>query len=277
MFSYKTQENGFEYIDIKNDSAEAKVALQGAHLFHYQRTDETPILWLSDTSFLENTRNIRGGIPICWPSFGLNNPELPAHGFARNKIWNVVNIIEDNAGSTTVVLDLQDSVETRKMWAYKFHVSVCIRIAKELSIELVTRNRDTKDFKLTQALHTYFSVSHVKNIAIKGLEDKPYLDAVTNIQHIQSGILKIDKEVDYVYQEVDKVLLLEDITRAIDIKNEGSSSCVIWNPWVDKSKRMSGMRDDSYDEFICIETANAFADYKILHSGQSHRLKVTII
>lgn len=277
MFSYKTQENGFEYIEIINDSAQAKIALQGAHLFHYQKTNEKPTLWLSDTTCMENGKNIRGGVPICWPSFGHNNPDLPAHGFARNQIWNVLKIIEDDTDTTIVVLDLKDSLQTKKMWAYQFHVTVHIRIAKELSIELVTLNKDVKDFKLTQAFHSYFAVSDVKNISIKGLENKPYLDTVTNTEHIQNGTLKIDKEVDFVYQEVDKGISLEDATRTIDITAEGSSSSVIWNPWVDKSKRMSGMRDDSYDEFICIETANAFADYKILHSGQSHRLKVTII
>lgn len=276
MFSYKTQENGFEYIEIINDSAQAKIALQGAHLFHYQKTNENPTLWLSDTTFMENGKNIRGGVPICWPSFGQNNPDLPAHGFARNQIWNVLKIIEDDTDTTIVVLDLKDSLQTKKMWAYQFHVTVYIRIAKELSIELVTLNKDVKDFKLTQAFHSYFAVSDVKNISIRGLENKPYLDAVKNTEHIQSGILKIDKEVDYVYQEVDKDICLEDTTRTIEIQNEGSSSSVVWNPWIEKSKRMSGMRDDSYDEFVCIETANAFDDYKVLQSGQIHRLKVTI-
>ena len=100
MFEFKTQENGFKYIEIKNDSAHAKIAVQGAHIFHYTRKNEEPILWLSDTSHMEDGEHIRGGVPICWPSFGFNNPELPPHGFARNRMWDLVNIIEEDSDTT---------------------------------------------------------------------------------------------------------------------------------------------------------------------------------
>lgn len=277
MFEFKTKENGFKYIEITNDSASAKIAVQGAHIFHYQRKNEEPILWLSETSHLEHGEHIRGGVPICWPSFGLNNPELPPHGFARNRMWDLVNIIEEDSSTTTVIMDFIDSRKSRREWEYKFHLTATFTIGKELSIELTTVNKDSQIFKFTQALHTYFNISNIKNISINGLDSKPYLDAVTNEKHIQDGELHIDKEVDYVYQDVDKDIVLKDEKRDIKIKNEGSSSCVVWNPWIEKSKRMAGMKDDSYPEFVCIETANAFDDYKILDSGEAHTLKVTIV
>jgi len=40
---------------------------------------------------------------------------------------------------------------------------------------------------------------------------------------------------------------------------------------------MSGMRDDAYKEFVCIETANAFEDFVILETDKSHSLKVKIV
>lgn len=61
-----------EIIEIQNSYATAKIALQGAHIFHYQRIDEEPILWLSKKSKFESGVAIRGGIPICWPWFGIN-------------------------------------------------------------------------------------------------------------------------------------------------------------------------------------------------------------
>ena len=39
---------------------------------------------------------------------------------------------------------------------------------------------------------------------------------------------------------------------------------------------MSGMMDEGYKEFVCIESANAFEDSKFLEPGESHTLKVTI-
>ncbi len=276
MFTFKTKENGFKYIEVKNNSCEAKIAVQGAHLFHYKQTNKEPLLWLSEDSFMEHGEHIRGGVPICWPSFGLSNPELPAHGFARNRMWDLVNIIEEDEDTTLVIMDFKDSKKSRREWDYKFHLSVKFTIGKELSIELTTVNKDEKTFKFTQALHTYFNISNIKNISLNGLDDKPYLDAVANENHIQKGDLFFDKEIDYVYQKVDSDILLKDEKRDIKIQNEGSSSCVVWNPWIEKSKRMSGMKDEAYHDFVCIETANAFDDYKILDSGESHTLKVTI-
>lgn len=276
MFSFKTKENGFKFIEIKNDSAEASIAVQGAHIFHYKRPDEEPVLWLSETSYMEHGEHIRGGVPICWPSFGLTNPELPAHGFARNRMWDLVNIIEPDSDTTIVIMDFKDSKKSRREWDYKFHLSVKFTIGNELTIELTTVNKDPKTFKFTQALHTYFNISDIGNVSVSGLENKPFLDALTGETQIQEGDLFFNKETDYVYQKVDSDILLKDTNKEIKIKNEGSSSCVVWNPWIEKASRLSGMKDEAYHEFVCIETANAFDDYKILEMGESHTLKVTI-
>ena len=276
MFEFKRRENGFKYIEVTNDSASAKIAIQGAHLFHYSRIDAEPILWLSESSYLEDGKHIRGGIPICWPSFGMNNPELPQHGFARNRMWDLVNIIEDDSSATQVIMELRDTKKSRREWDHKFRLEVKFTISKRLTVELTTFNLDSKSFKFTQALHTYFNISDISDISIKGLQNKPFLDAITSENHVQDGDVVFESEVDNVYQEVDKDIVLKDKIREINIQNEGSSSCVVWNPWIDKGKRMSGMSDDAYKEFVCIETANAFDDYKILQPGESHTIKATI-
>lgn len=61
----KKQKNGFEYIEVKNSVASAKIALQGAHIFEYKRSNKEDILWLSPISTFEKGVAIRGGIPIC--------------------------------------------------------------------------------------------------------------------------------------------------------------------------------------------------------------------
>ena len=160
MFEFKTKETGFKYIEIENNSASAKIAVQGEHLFHYQHKNEEPILWLRETSYLEHGEHIRGGVPICWPSFGLNNPQLPPHGFARNRMWDLVNIIEEDSETTIVIMDFKDSKKSRREWEYKFHLTATFTIGKELSIELTTINKDSQTFKFTQALHSYFNISN---------------------------------------------------------------------------------------------------------------------
>lgn len=276
MRELKSFENGFEYVEIKNETASAKIALQGAHIFHYERKDEEPMLWLSSESDFETDKAIRGGVPICWPSFGMNDPSLPQHGFARVSQFKLIDIQEIDSGTTKVHLQLQDSKESRELWDHRFCLDMIITVSDKLNMELITKNMDDKEFKITQALHTYFQISNISNITVKGLSGKTYLDAVTNKGHIQNGDIVFDKETDRVYQEVDGKIVLQDIRRSINIKNEGSSSVVVWNPWIEKCKRMSAMSDEAYKEFVCIESANAFEDFKVLKPQESHTLKAVI-
>ncbi len=270
------QEQFMEIIEVNNDRASAKIALQGAHIFHYARDGERPLLWLSETSDFEDGKAIRGGVPICWPSFGMNNPRLPQHGFARTALFEHVSTKELGDDTTEVILKLRDSKESLKLWAYKFELEMKITISDSLEMELTTTNLDDKSFEITQALHSYFNISNISNVKVKGLETKPYLNALNSEQCVQDGDIVFEEEIDRVYQEVSNGIELIDKNRTINIKNEGSSSVVVWNPWIEKAKRMSAMRDDAYKEFVCIESANAFEDFVVLEPTQIHTLKATI-
>jgi glucose-6-phosphate 1-epimerase len=265
-----------DIIQVNNNSASAKIALQGAHVFHYARKDEKPLLWLSEISDFKQGKAIRGGIPICWPSFGMNNPDLPQHGFARTTLFEHLLTKEIDANTTEVILILKHSQETLKLWPYKFELELKITVCDKLSMELTTRNLDAKTFTITQALHTYFDISHISDVSINGLDKKPYLDALTNKQEVQSGDIIFREEVDRVYQDVDSEILLRDKDRTIQIQNEGSSSVVVWNPWIQKAKRMSAMKDEAYNDFVCIESANAFDDFVKIKPNCSHTLKAVI-
>lgn len=276
MIVHKELENGFAYIEVKNDAAEAKIALQGAHIFHYKRVHEEPLLWLSEASDFESGKAIRGGVPVCWPWFGFHeNKNLPQHGFARISMWEFISFKEDEK-SSTLTFRLTNNEQTLKMWRYKFELELHVTISDRLIMELKTTNLDCESFVLTQALHTYFSVSHISHVSIKGLDKKPYLDALTYKEEIQEGDISFGQEVDRVYQKVEDAVVLKDRDREICIKNGGSSSVVVWNPWIEKTKRMSAMQEDAYEHFVCIESANAFDDRKVLKPRESHTLRANL-
>jgi glucose-6-phosphate 1-epimerase len=277
MIVHKKLANGFAYIEIKNSSAEAKIALQGAHIFHYARGGEEPILWLSEVSDFEYGKAIRGGVPICWPWFGFNeNKNLPQHGFARVSMWEFIKSDETDEKSSSLTFRLSYNNETLKMWRYKFELELHVTISDKLSMELKTTNLDCESFVLTQALHTYFKVSHISHALIKGLDKKPYLDALTSKNEMQAGDITFNQEVDRVYQDVNDEIVLRDENREIHIKNSGSSSAVVWNPWIEKTSRMSAMNENAYEYMLCIESANAFDDRKVLKPQSSYTLKTTI-
>ncbi len=276
MITLRTLDNGFTYLDIRNDHACAKIALQGAHIFHYQRHDESPLLWLSDASILQPGTAIRGGIPICWPWFGMpDDPALPQHGFARVLPWDY-EIVTDHNDVTVIVFRLQPSTQTKTFWPYRFELSLQITVNDQLGLKLTTANTDVEIMTISSALHTYFAITDIHSVKVLGLEGKPYWDALSDTNHIQAGGIMFSAETDRVYQHVDNTIKLLDPKRTISIDNNGSSSVVVWNPWIEKSTRMSAMMPDSYLSMLCIETANAREDSITLSPGQSHTLGTRI-
>jgi len=278
MIKQKQYSNGFTYLEISNNSACARIAMQGAHLFHYERVGERPLLWLSSTSFLTQGKAIRGGIPICWPWFGKHpeKPKLPQHGFARNVTWDLVKAKETNPASTEITLQLRDSEQSLRLWPYRFTLLLQVTIAETLRLRLTTTNCNNTSFVLSAALHSYFAVSDIGEIFVQGLEDTRYFDALTKEEHIQQDAVRINEEVDRVYQDVHNPLVLHDRDRIVHINAAGSSSAVVWNPWQAKSCRMVDMPDDGYKTMLCIETANALEDARTLGPEKSHTLEVTL-
>ncbi len=275
MITHKQFDNGFKYIEIQNDQAEAKIALQGAHLFHYKAKDKDALLWLSQAAYFEEGKAIRGGIPICFPWFGKNkdDPTLPQHGFARTQVWTVVLEEEIDEGTTRIQLQLKPNAYTLTQWAYLFDVILDITVGHELSIALHVSNADTKPFEISTALHTYFSVSDIDNVSIQGLENRTYYDSLKERTFMQKGDILIQEELDRVYVNPSETITLLDGDTKVTLCHEGSNSLVVWNPWIEKSKKMSDMTEDGYRTMVCLEASNAREDSRVLQANESHVLR----
>lgn len=276
MVEVKSFENGFEYIEVSNAIATAKIALQGAHLFEYSVKGKSDLLWLSPMSAFEEGVAIRGGIPICWPRFGSLDESMMQHGFARIFKFKLIEAKELNAQTTLLSLRLSDSKESRALWSHAFELDVAFVITETLEISLTTKNLDEHSFMITQALHSYFSVSDIENITIKGLQNCYYIDTLRDEKCKEQESITITEEIDRVYIDTDETIELHDQQRHIRLKTLGSASTVVWNPWQQKCSKMSYMQKDAYREFVCIESANAFDDFIRIGSKKSHTLQLTI-
>jgi glucose-6-phosphate 1-epimerase len=63
---------GFPTAIITNKFAKAAVSIYGAHVLNYQPKGQEEVLWMSSQSIFEKGSPIRGGIPVCFPWFGLH-------------------------------------------------------------------------------------------------------------------------------------------------------------------------------------------------------------
>jgi D-hexose-6-phosphate mutarotase len=266
---------------IKNDQATATIALQGGHVISFQPHGQRPVLWVSEHSHYQAGQPIRGGIPVAWPWFADHptDPGKPAHGFVRTALWTMTETEGLGDGATRLQLSLSDSDWTQKLWPHAFQLEIVITVGFELEVELIAYNPGELAFTCGGALHSYFSVSDATRIAVRGLDGRPYLDKVDGGKRKQQrGAVTIEAETDRIYLDTTATCAIEDLGwgRRIEVAKSGSRSTVVWNPWIDKARRMTDFGDEEYLEMVCVETTNAADDVVTVLPGEEHRLRALI-
>jgi hypothetical protein len=109
--------------------------------------------------------------------------------------------------------------------------------------------------------------------------DTGYYDSLIKMDMVQNDALKIDREIDRVYKSTGEIIITDPVMkRRIEIAKSGSRSTVIWNPWIDKAKRMPDFGDDEYPQMVCVEAANVpvVGDARTLAPGEKAVLSQSI-
>jgi glucose-6-phosphate 1-epimerase len=279
--------NGLPKLEIRTPAADADIYLHGAHVTHYQRREEPPILWLSEKSWFEANKPIRGGVPVIFPWFGARanagaDPKSPAHGFARLTPWLPESVTQADDGAVTAELSLRSNDQTRATWPHDFELRYRVTVGPELAMLLRVRNTGGAPFRFEEALHTYFAVADVRQVIVRGLEGTTYLDKAPGAPAPRASQgekpITLGGETDRVYLDTRAACALEDPghARRVAIEKAGSDATVVWNPWVAKAKAMPDFGDDEWPGMICIETANVIENAIELAAGAEHEMKVVV-
>ncbi len=274
-------EGNLAMAEIDNAHATARIALQGAHIVTWQpKSEQQPVIWVSKFAKYAAGKSIRGGVPICWPWFGAHatDSKLPGHGYARTVLWGVLETKALPDGATFIRFGLIDTDATHAQWPHPSTVQLEATIGKTLKVDLVTKNTGRNAFTLGEALHTYFHISDVAQMTIRGLEGCDYWDKAGGgsvLRKQEDGIV-IESEVDRVYLNTAADCVIEDrgLQRAIRIAKQGSQSTVVWNPWIEKADKMGDFGTDGYRGMVCVESANALDNVLTVAPGETHRLSV---
>ena len=204
---------GFPVIEISNEHAKAAISVYAAHILSFQPVLAEDMMFVSSQAYYQEGKAIKGGTPICWPWFG-PDPESKgrsSHGIARNRLWEMRDVVSTQDGATQVIMGLTDTEETRKIWDYSFNLAIAITVGSSLTVELITRNTGERAFSITQALHSYFKIGDIDRVAVLGLEDNAYIDKVDNNQQkTQAGAVTFDGECDRIYLDVQPELIIDD-------------------------------------------------------------------
>ncbi|PVZ10469.1 MULTISPECIES: D-hexose-6-phosphate mutarotase [unclassified Pseudomonas] len=272
---------------IDDGRAELLVTEQGAQVVSYRRHGEQPLIWLNDHALFKPGTPIRGGVPVCWPWFGnlAKNPDTvqamrqaddtaPAHGLVRAVNW-VLEGIDSSAGPVRATFTLPQANGQLPGWPHQAELRLTIELGDDLFIDLTTRNLGQQPITLSQALHTYFAVSDVRQISVDEVAGLEYIETLENWEtRTQQGALEVAGETDRIYLATPQRLAINDHEwkRRVLIDTHGSASAVIWNPWIERAAAFVDMADDGWQHMFCIETANVLGDVVALAPGERHSL-----
>ena len=273
--SIEQSDSGLEYIKIVSELCRAKIFLQGAQLTEFTPTGKKPLIWVSSQEDYQEGKSVRGGIPICWPWFGVNaNPDWPAHGVARTSLWRADEVVEqDNEVKVSLTLPMTQVDET--YWPHKSKLKVEFVLTTTLEVRLTTTNLSNQTITFTQALHTYFPTPSIAETQVDGLQGSQYIEFGEG-PFAQNELVSFVRETDRVYSQAADTQRIITPDGIIEVGRENSSSCVLWNPWIDKSKRLSNFADDEYHTMLCLEAANVMGDSVVVAPSESHTLTTTI-
>lgn len=266
---------GFPLLRLHADKGDCSVYPYGAHVASFKPVGHEELLWMSPYSSYEEGKPIRGGIPLCFPWFGIHRErsDLPRHGFVRTKAWDIESTSVLSDGRVSVTFYSSDDEASRLAWPFEFNLRLTVIVGEKLDVELATANTGASAFQFEEAFHTYFGVGDPSACEVHGLEGIEYIDrARGDVRRIQVGAAKFAGETVNAYMGAPAMRELADysVGRWIRVEQEGMDATVLWNPGAAEGGANPEIRE-AWNRFVCVESANCL-DYPItLLPGESHR------
>lgn len=262
---------------IEHLTVKAKVSLHGGQVLSWHPNGERDVFWLSKKSIFDKDKAIRGGIPLCWPWFGVhpNDKDNTAgnHGFARTQQWQVDNIHINEAG-VEVILSWQGE-NIHRLWPHACQLKQILFFGHSFKQTLHITNLSHVDTYYASALHSYFAVSSPKAIKVADLEQASFYNKLTDRhcqpQPLNNGVGPVDR----IYY-TNNVMNLIDMAwgRTLRLKSYNAKQWVFWNPGATLARTMVDIQPYGEQEFVCLEAANT--DMALLAAGQSTIIKQEI-
>lgn len=125
------------------------------------------VLYLDEATLRDPTKNVRGGIPVLFPSPGKlandawshngKSGHLKQHGFARNLPWR--EVASSTEGAASLTLELVDDASTRAEYPFAFALRIGFSLSgSTLSLAIEVENRGDDAMSFGVGFHPYFAV-----------------------------------------------------------------------------------------------------------------------
>jgi glucose-6-phosphate 1-epimerase len=280
VLAFHATAGGLVHADITTPRATATLYLQGAHVVAWRPKGKQPAIFVSRKSDYLPGKPIRGGVPIAFPWFANRHDGKtgPSHGFARIQEWTLA--FAALAGDDLHMTFTLGPTEISRGLGYdNFRLAYQLTIGRTLTMQLTVVNDATVPLVFEEALHTYYAVADIHEVAVDGLDGVTYLDKNDNLQaKVQHGAIKIVEPTDRVYQTTTSTCVIHDTgsKRRITVAKTGSNTTVVWNPWESGALKLPDLDPTEWHEFIAVETVNAAKNAVSLAPGAKHVMQAHV-
>jgi D-hexose-6-phosphate mutarotase len=275
----KSGNGGLPKVVVTTKTSTAEIYLHGAHVTHFQKNGEPPLIFMSRKSYFAPDKAIRGGVPICFPWFGPRDGDF-GHGFVRFTAWELVKT--STAPDGTVALRFAPPQIPRRAAWKNLRTEFIVTVADTLTMELIATN-DGCDaaLEIENCLHTYFQVGDIGAVSIHGLEGAAYLNFAEGDNGVprpaESFPIRINRETNRTYLGTTSTVEVRDenLKRTIRVEKSGSQSTVVWNPWTTQ-KLPDDFDPAEHKHMVCVESGNVKQNKISLAPGKTSALKVVL-
>ena len=272
---------GLPVVRVATEAATAEVSLYGGQVIRWKPAGADEVLFLSEKSYWEEKRAIRGGIPICFPWFGdkADDAQAPKHGLVRTKLWRLDSLRALDDGSVMLLCFTESDATTRLWWPHEFSIAYRITVGVELRLELTVINRGQTPMRFEEALHTYLRVGQVEEAVVLGLKGIAYLDKTDGFREkMQDGDVTFVAETDRIFLNTSGAVDVMDavLGRRIRTQKVKSENTVVWNPWTKLAAELADFGDDEWRWMVAVEGGNVQGAAIQLEPGQEHTMRLTL-
>ncbi len=272
---------GLPVVRITSEAAAGEVSLLGGQVTRWRPAGAGEVLFLSEKSYWEAGRAIRGGVPVCFPWFGdkADDAKAPKHGLVRTKEWRLDSLSTLDDGSVALLCVTESDDATRPWWPHEFCVAYRITMGATLRLELTVINTGKTWMRFEEALHTYLRVDDVREARLQGLDGVAYLDKNDGFREkVQRGDVTLAGPTDHVYMNTRGAVDVRDpaLGRRLRTEKLHSDTTVVWNPWSEGAAGLKDFCGDEWEQMVAVEGSNVRTAAILLDPGEEHTLRVTL-
>lgn len=235
-------------IELAAGSSSCTVDLDGARIVSLRRAGDE-VLWNATPPQKSAPDWAHGGLPVCWPRFGVDASGA-IHGVAWRRTFRLLER-RDGADFSAAVLGLSEG---------DARLELAVRVSDALSLEMRTANAGTNALFCSFGFHPYFRVAERSMTWVEGLDGLRFEDDPSRPhpeRGVWKGALRVEESVDRIFQLAGRnrmAFSLHDdpLGRKVVVECEGASHLNVWNPGAEKNCP-GVVPGDEWRRFVCVE------------------------